>query len=312
MPKYHVEKNQLIDAPVDSVHALTRDFNQWPTWSPWLCMEPEATVSVHGTPGEVDHGYSWTGTLVGEGKMQTTAHENGVHKMDLTFIKPFKSTAKVTLDIKQVGADQTSVTWHMWSALPFFLFFMTRSIKNMIGMDYERGLKMLKECAETGSVNSITEVKGVVEINDIHYAGQSASCQMDNIADSMDTTMRQVVGAVNDKGLQISDIPAGAIYDHMDFNNRECRYTAIIPLQSRATTDNSLSTGTIASGKALKVVHKGSYTHLGNGWATAMSYQRYHKLKPLRSQPPFELYLNNPEHTDAKDLITEIYIPLRG
>jgi effector-binding domain-containing protein len=312
MPKYHVEKSLLIDAPTDSVEALTKDFNRWPEWSPWLCMEPQATVSVHGAPGQPGHGYSWSGTVVGAGEMQTTAHDNGVHNMDLTFIKPCKSTAKVSLDIKPVGDNQTSVTWHMWSGLPFFMFFMTNTLKSMIGMDYERGLKKLKELAETGTVNSTIEVHGVVDIPETHYLGVSADSSMEQLGDSMAKTLPQAYHAVAEKNLQTTTVPAGAIYNDMNIKTSHCRYTAIIPLAAKAQADNSFVCDTIAAGKALKVTHTGSYNHLGNGWATAMAYQRHNKHKLLKSQPPFEFYLNDPEHTAEKDLITEIFIPVRG
>ncbi len=312
MPKYHVEKSIVINAPVDDVLPLTRDYNQWPAWSPWLCMEPDATVQFHGTPGEVGHGYSWSGELVGAGEMHTTAHEGTVHNMDLKFLKPFKSTATVSLDIQPVGEDKTNVTWHMWSAMPFFLFFMTRTIKNMIGMDYERGLKMLKEQAETGKVNSKLEIAGVVDIPETHYVGLTAECPVSDISASMKNTMPRVDSHATEQNLQRTDIPAGSIYNKMNLKNGECVYTSIIPVKQPATSSAEVTHGTINAGKAIKVTHRGSYSHLGNGWATAMAFQRYKKHKPLKSQPPYELYLNDPRHTEEQDLVTEIYIPVRG
>lgn len=41
--------------------------------------------------------------------------------------------------------------------LPYFMFFMVKMMKNWIGMDYERGLAMLKEFIETGEVISRVE-----------------------------------------------------------------------------------------------------------------------------------------------------------
>ena len=38
----------------------------------------------------------------------------------------------------------------------FFLFWMRRQMELFIGMDYERGLKMLKEWIETGQILSTT------------------------------------------------------------------------------------------------------------------------------------------------------------
>lgn len=311
MPKYHVERSIEIEAPIARVQALTNDFSEWPAWSPWLCMEPDAKLEIFGTAGEVDHGYSWQGELTGEGKMRTSANEGGLHQMDLTFLKPFKSTAKVALNHVDQG-DKTTVTWTMDSALPFFLFFMTGSIKTMIGMDYERGLKMLKDYAEKGTIDSSIDIRGVVDTPEFHYVGLSAESALANIGESLEVTMPRIFSLAKEGGFTFTDMPAGTIYNHMDLKQQQCRYTAMIPVASTATSGTDMTTGTISAGKSLKVVHTGSYQHLGNGWAAAMSYQRYKKLKPLKSQPPYEIYRNDPAETDEKDLITEIYIPLKG
>jgi len=52
--------------------------------------------------------------------------------------------------------DQTKVTWTMNGCVPIFLFFMIGMMKAWIGMDYERGLMMLKELAEKGKVDALT------------------------------------------------------------------------------------------------------------------------------------------------------------
>jgi len=49
---------------------------------------------------------------------------------------------------------ETRVTWSMQSSLPFFLFFMRKSFENFVGMDYDRGLRMLKEQLESGKISS--------------------------------------------------------------------------------------------------------------------------------------------------------------
>ena len=42
MPAYHVERSTRIDASESKVLPAIEDFNEWPKWSPWLCMEPTA------------------------------------------------------------------------------------------------------------------------------------------------------------------------------------------------------------------------------------------------------------------------------
>ena len=42
-----------------------------------------------------------------------------------------------------------------------------------------------------------------------------------------------------------------------------------------------------------------------------MAHQRYDRLKPLKSQCPFEIYASDPDNTPEEDLLTEIFLPLR-
>ena len=307
MPAFNISRSVIIDAPIESVIAAIEDFAVWPRWSPWLYMEPSAKVDVYGSAGQVGHGYTWSGDMVGAGEMQlsevTDAH---THRMDLTFLKPFKSKAKVAFDINSNSTAQTAVSWQMDSSLPFFLFFMVPTMKGMIGMDYERGLRMLKEYVETGSIMSSTDIAGVVDTKAIHWVGTRAEAAMDELGDSMQQSLPQALQGAQQAGTEIAG-PPGVIYDNMDIKNQRCRYTAIVQVTEPAGD----TSGTIDAGKALKVVHTGCYDHLGNSWSTAMTYQRHNKLKPSRTQAPYEIYINDPADTPEAELVTEIYLPLR-
>lgn len=66
MPKLMIERSTVIEAPLDAVYALVRDFKRWPEWSPWLSAEKEATLSF----GEEGRSYAWNGKIVGSGEMR--------------------------------------------------------------------------------------------------------------------------------------------------------------------------------------------------------------------------------------------------
>lgn len=303
MPKFHIEKSIEINAPADKVRRVIQDYDQWAPWSPWLCMEPDAQLKMEGTAANSGHAYSWEGDMIGAGRMELATIEGPTDHMDLTFLKPFKSTAKVKFDTHPTDNNTSQVTWHMHSGLPFFMFFMVGTMKAMIGMDYERGLKLLKEYVETGEVSSVTKIMGVVDVPATHYVGAAASCSLANIASSMEETFPKVT--------QLADGAAtgnysGAIYHNMNIKTQQCDYTAFAPV------DEAAAKGTIPDCRAIKVVHTGSYQHLGNAWATINTYQRHKKLKKNKSIAPFEFYTNDPTSTANKDLVTEIYLPVNA
>ena len=309
MPAYHVDRSVKIDAPLSKVRPAIEDFSEWPKWSPWLCMEPTAKVDVFGTPGQPGHGYDWDGDLVGAGGMTITANVTDAIDMDLTFLRPFKSNAKVKMETKAIGEDQTEVIWHMDGKMPFFLFFMIGMMKTFIGMDFSRGLKMLKEYVETGSVKSQTDIVGIVDVPQIHYVAVEAKCTMDEIGESMKQTLPAAFQCAKDNQLEIAG-PPGALYHNVNMKDQRCHYSAFVSIAS-PTEVSGAGSGTIQPCRALKVVHTGSYHHLGNAWSAVMSYQRHKKLKPSKSQCGFELYPNDPHETPEEDWRTEIYIPLR-
>lgn len=149
MPRYHVARTIRIDAPPARVFDLVSDFDTWTTWSPWLCADPEATVTVSQPSSAVGAVYTWQGELVGQGKVEHRRLEpNRLIAEELRFIKPFRSRADVNFELQPAGSG-TEVTWHMYGSLPWFMFWMQSSLEAFIGMDYERGLKMLKELIET-------------------------------------------------------------------------------------------------------------------------------------------------------------------
>jgi hypothetical protein len=309
MPAIHVERSVRIAAPVSRVRPAVEDFHQWPRWSPWLCMEPNAKVSVYGAPGSADHGFAWDGELVGTGSIKMVSIADGRQTMELSFRRPFRSTATSRFELKPVG-QETDVVWHMDSKLPFFLFFMVDMMKTMIGMDYERGLTMLKEFVEAGEVKARTDVVGLVEVPPWHYVGVEASCSLDDMGPSMEQSLPAAHAIVTDHKIEMSG-PPGALYHAFDMKRRQCRYTAFMPTVSRPSIAG-VPSGSPAACRAIKVVHTGSYRHLANGWSAAMAYQRAKKFRPLKSHAPFEVYISDPRETAEAELVTEIYIPVRG
>ena len=310
MPKFHIERSIDINAPAPKTRAVIQDYQQWEIWSPWLCMEPAASLKIEGTAATPGHAYSWTGNMVGAGRMELAAIDGDSDLMDLTFLKPFKSTAKVKFVTTVIDDNNTRVTWHMDSGLPVFLFFMVGTMKAMIGMDYERGLKLLKEYVETGAVTSQTEIIGEVNVPTTHYTGISEASQLQSLSQSMQDTFPKVMALVKEKssaseGRTLEDI-YGAIYHRMDIKSQRCEYTAF------ASVDKAAATDSIPDCRALKVIHTGSYHHLGNAWSTINSYQRYKKIKLDKQVAPFEFYLNDPDKVAPKDLVTEVYLPIKS
>lgn len=311
MPAFQITRSIDINAPAARVRDAIANFETWPIWSPWLIMEPESKLTYKGSAGELGHGYDWEGQKVGSGGMVMSALDANRMEADLEFLKPWKSHADIAFDFKSIAERQTRVDWHMESSLPFFMFFMLGKMKAMIGNDYDRGLRMLKDYLENGSVPSVTKVEGVVDVPAVLYAGKSHQSSMADISDSMSASLPEVFNTVNAAGAEITGMPF-SIYNKMDMVKSQCSYTAAIPVASAVALSNGVQCTERPACKALKVVHTGPYRHLGNAWSTGMSDMRHAKMKMDKQNPPFEVYVSDPANTAEQGLVTEIFIPVRG
>jgi len=311
MPAFQVTSSIDINTPTSRVREAISDFNTWPIWSPWLIMERECQPTYQGRAGELGHGYNWEGKKVGAGGMVMTALDANRMEADLNFLKPWKSHADIAFEFKSTGDNQTRVDWHMDGSLPVFMFFMLGKMKAMIAADYDRGLRMLKDYLETGSVPSGTNVEGIVDVPATLYAGKSYHSSMQDISESMGKAFPELFNASTAAGADIIGMPF-SIYNKMDMVNGVCAFTAAVPVSAKVTLANGVQCNERAACKAFKVVHTGPYRHLGNAWSIGMGDMRHAKIKADKHNPPFEIYINDPENTPEEALITEIYLPVRG
>lgn len=310
MPKYHIDRSITINAPLEKVKASLIDYRQWPVWSPWLVMEPETQLEFSTEQSQLGANYSWDGKLTGSGNMQLTEMTDNQLKMALEFLKPFKSSAKIIFDLFDEGNGKTKVTWNMHSKVPFFLFWMVKRIKVFIGMDYERGLRMLKDYIELENVPSKISVEGVSTITKQKYVGLIHQSSIKHIAE----VMEQGFKLLNDfkEEHKLSEISAPfAIYETYDASKDFTGFILALPVDEVMEVKAPYYFGEMEGGKALKILHTGSYKHLGNAWSTGMAHCSAHKLKPIKRPVGLEFYLNDPNKTDDSELQTEVYLPLR-
>lgn len=308
MPKMNINRSIYIDAKPEEVYTKLNDFNQWPAWSPWLIMEKGVKVDVE----EGGKYYSWEGNRVGSGNMKVTGEkENNSIDYDLNFLKPWKSYAKVGFKIKPNG-DGTDVTWSMDSSLPFFMFWMKKMMSAYIGMDYERGLRMLKDYVQDGKVHSELELKGVSDFEGCKYVGIKGDCKIDDMGKDMKEKMGKLMEFAKENNLE-SNGEVLSIYHKWDMVNRDASYTAAIRVETPpANLSGGLFVGEIPKFKAHTVGHKGAYEHLGNAWGLQYMMQRGKEFKHNKKIDPFEVYKNDPSNTEVDDLLTEVHFAVKS
>ncbi len=310
MPKFQVQRSIHIGASPEKIYDTVVDYGTWTIWSPWLCAEPDAKVTITGEPSSVGAVYAWDGEIVGAGEVEHQNLEpNRLIEDELRFTKPFKSKANASFEIESVD-DQTKITWHMQGSMPWFLFWMIPMMKTFIGMDYDRGLKMLKEWIETGEILSTTTVRGVESVEPFQMIGIRKTSTLSEIGPSMEAAFAEVVEILEQNKIPC-DGACLSVYHKIDFKTGVFDYTSgfVVPANVNEVP-SGLSSWSIPQVQALVTVHIGSYDNLGNAWSAANQHARYKKLKQSK-HGTFEIYRNAPCETPPAELKTEIYLPLK-
>ena len=309
---FQTQRSATIEKTAEEVYSMVADFNTWRKWSPWICQEPDCPVVIKGSPGEIGHYQEWNGKRIGAGNIKITkTKENKKLNYELTFLKPWKSSAKVVFEFMKMG-NGTQVLWHMNGTLPFFLFFMKKKMSAWVGGDYERGLSMLKDELETGDVLSASDFQNVVELDPFYYVGIRTQCKIEEIGEKMEADFDLLRKDLEKEKLPQPDFVV-SLYNKFDFVSRDVDYISGFIYKEKPNLDSTsgYKIGSAPDHKAIKVVHTGSYKHLGNAWSTAMGAQMTLKKRINKAIPMYEVYENNPHEVEEKDLITCIYVPVR-
>lgn len=154
---FTVERSTVVDAPPRRVFEQVADFQRWQAWSPWEGLDPAMSRSYSGAGAGTGAVYEWSGNRkAGAGRMRITrADEPSLVHVDLTFTKPFKSRNDMTMTFVPEGptGEQTRVTWTLIGPMTFTTRVMGifTSMDKMVGPDFEKGLRQLKDVAERPS-----------------------------------------------------------------------------------------------------------------------------------------------------------------
>lgn len=309
MPKFQVERSINIDAPKEKILKSLANYKEWEAWSPWLLMDEDVQVTYKGEDGTVGSAYTWDGHYVGSGGMELRKIQENTLEMKLDFFKPFKSKADIFWELENKGSS-TKVTWKMHSSLPFFLFFMVKQMKVWIGMDYERGLRMLKEYMETESVSSQVTVDGIQKKDAIQYIGIKRESSFKELGEIMKKDYESLFAFIAEHNIEPKGVPF-SIYNTFKMNKRTSEFVSCIPYEGHVALPEEWVQDILPSCEVFQVTHKGAYEHVGNAWSTAITHTRIDKIKIKKKPMGYEFYLNDPHTTEKKDLLTEVCLALR-
>ncbi len=148
--KLETTRSISINAPIEEVYALTSDFNQWASWSPWQLKDTQMKNQITGTPGALGHTMTWESETQGSGTQEIIEIlPSSMIRTSLKF-KDWDETSYAAFTMLPEGAG-TKLTWTMEGGeVPFLLrgMMVIFGAQSSIEEDYDQGLANIKKLAE--------------------------------------------------------------------------------------------------------------------------------------------------------------------
>ena len=295
MPKIPISRTQVIASPIEKVFEVLRDVHSCPDWSPWLIADPDFKLDVQN-----DY-YSWEGAISGSGRMDLVRDEaNESITYDLSFVKPWKSQARIHISLAVKG-DATEVTWTLEHSLSFFLFWKKKSIQAYLEVDYDRGFLMLKNLIETGSVPSHLEFLGREPSPSFVGVGIKRSGSMNGFEQDIETSYKEVRDYY----------PEGkvfSVYYTWDLVRKEVAYFIGVRLdKTPGVIPDGMELINVPGMEVYALRHRGPYSHLSNGWSAGRMHGRAKIFRQSKRFPPFEIY----EDENWEEPVVKICLPMK-
>lgn len=150
--EFSVERDIVVEKPVDEVFDYLRYLRNQDSYSVWAGRDPDMEQEYRGRDGRVGFVSAWEGNEdVGKGEQEIIEIREG-ERIDfaLRFFEPFESEANAYFITEPEGENRTRVVWGFESSMPYptnlILLFM--DLEEAIGADYQTGLRNLKELLE--------------------------------------------------------------------------------------------------------------------------------------------------------------------
>lgn len=307
MSGYHLQRSIAVSASLDRLYGAVRDFPSWPQWSPWLVVDPSCRIE-HADGGI---GYAWDGKIAGAGSLSIVAEEAPRRiRYRLAFLRPWKSEAEADFSLAE-KAGGTEVTWSMNGSLPFYLFWMKGMLTASLGLDFDRGLAMLKDFAETGGVPSRLEFIGRQALRGFGYVGLPMACSIDEIGQRMQESFARLTEWMEQQDLPRVGAPF-SVCEKWNPRKRFTKCTLACPVEEApAAVPTGFVSGQLPDCQVYSVKHTGPYRHLGNAWAAGMMHARARLFARDQRLHPFEVYESNPREVPEDETVTVVHFPAR-
>ena len=302
-----VERCVNINGSPEKIAEHITDLKKWNDWSPWKDADTAALYTYNDTIG-AGGSMSWNGKILGSGKLTITSNNTSKIDYDLTFFEPFQSFSQGNFSLMQDKND-IKITWVNQGELSYpigRIMGLFMSYDKMMGPDFEKGLKKLKEVVEKDPGIATFEIKeSTVESQTI--AAIRNKVVFADIPKTMQEIFSTIPAYIAKNGGTITGPPMAIT---INYTNDSWDFEGAFPVNKEIKGTEKIQIKKSYSGKVIYLVYFGPYDQ------TATAYNELHKYLKTKNLEenggPWEVYLTDPSsEPDPSKWKTEIYFPIK-
>lgn len=309
----HLQRSIEVAAPPATVYVVLNSFRRFQDWSPWKDDDPGALVVYSGAESGVGAKMAWSGEQGGGSQEIIETQPHSLVRIRLVFDGFEGDGYTASYAIEPVGADASRVTWSFDAqyngVIGRYFGLLTDA---MLGPDYDEGLANLKSLVEglPDADFSTLDVEAVdVAAQTIVYVSGTTTTDVAAITTAFSVAYSKVLAYMEARGVQRSG-PNLAIARKWDEQNKVFEYDAGIPAaDAKAGDPGEVKVGTTYAGRALRAVHKGSYTQMAPVYAALYAYAGINGHE--QNGNLWEEYMRDPSTGGEAELLTHIYMPIK-
>ncbi len=310
--KVQVKRSISIDRPAKMVYKNINSMHTFNQWSPWVEEDPNAKYEYAGPETGVGSKMAWQGNQkVGAGSQEIIeVVENQMVKTELYFDGQGDDPSWATLAITDQG-DSVTIDWiyntdFKGNVLGRYFGMM---MDDMLGPQYEKGLKKLKSLVEAQKVYDFSMISVEdVPAQTILYVSAEANTNQD-VSPVLAQAYGQIMQILADNQLEQAGMPL-AITRSWDAGNWV--FDAAIPVDVdgiELPQDSAVKLGSTQAGKVVKYIQKGNYDQAEVSYETIDAYLKDQNLE--KNGDSWEVYANDPSTVATEDIETHIFHPVK-
>jgi effector-binding domain-containing protein len=307
-----VERSIVVQAPAATVYTVLNGYRQFPRWSPWAELDPEATTTLEGPALGVGAKMSWSGNDdVGTGSqeiIESTPYSSIRQKLAFGgFGGEFASTYEL-----RPRDGGTEVRWAFIADYGDSLvgrYFGLLS-DSMVGGDYERGLARLKALVESlppadfsGLAFEAAQAPAGPAVMTLVRSPDEPTA----VGVALGVAYARLSGHLSAQRLAQTAPPLAIYRAHEDGT---LSIDAAIPVdRADAPAAAGVRVERLPGGPAVRAEYRGAYAGLAAARAQVLAFLAAAGLEA--AGPLWEQYVSDPARTPEAELVTHIFAPIR-